>query len=175
MRRDLEEDLYSNFPILFEHRYLPPNETCMHASIEIGSGWYGILRQLCLEINGIVTHQGLNPNDYQFVQIKEKFGTLRIYMTNSGHEQMWPKLQRAMSASCDICEGCGGLSKGEDAGFNRRCDACVRERERQRRESPERLKKEWMKWQEREDRRAEENKSTASMAEKQKKTKCLLM
>ena len=49
---------------------------------EINSGWYGILELLCEEIEWI---NKFSPKEIKFLQIKEKFGTLRCYhsLTNN--------------------------------------------------------------------------------------------
>lgn len=49
-------------------------------------------------------------------QIKEKFGTLRFYLT-SGTEEMWKIVHEAENKSCKICEECGAPGKRRGGGW----------------------------------------------------------
>ena len=76
------ESFMSRFPILFQHRKLSMQETCMCWGIEAPLGWYHILEQLCT----VLEFHNLEFKDKYGIaivadQVKEKFGTLRFYYT----------------------------------------------------------------------------------------------
>lgn len=71
MTPELENKLYQRFPNLFVDRSLPMTQTCMCWGIETGDGWFKILWDLCEKLEKF---KGL-----RFVQVKEKFGGLRVY------------------------------------------------------------------------------------------------
>lgn len=96
MSPELEHKLIEKYPVLFQDVNKSPKETCMCWGIEAGSGWYDILDNLC----GYITHVRENVRYYLglkkdirdgkfnvefrcpkvvFMQIKEKYGTLRVY------------------------------------------------------------------------------------------------
>lgn len=123
MNKNLENELYKDFPELFQEHTLDMSETCMCWGIECGDGWESLIRSMCkalatkkhitvlkkekypfqykLEVwlhnkcRKIERLLGLPYNKlYQakfdryktipslgvkFTQIKEKFGTLRVY------------------------------------------------------------------------------------------------
>lgn len=76
------EDFMSRFPILFQHRKLSMQETCMCWGIECPKGWYHILEQLCTALE---FYNMEFTKNYGIAiisdQVKEKFGTLRFYFT----------------------------------------------------------------------------------------------
>lgn len=76
------EEFMSRFPILFQHRKLSMQETCMCWGIECPKGWWHILDQLCT----VLEFHNLEFKDKYGIaivadQVKEKFGTLRFYYT----------------------------------------------------------------------------------------------
>jgi len=83
-RQELQERLFKKYPKLFRQVNLPPSQTCMCWGIECGKGWFPIIEALCEWLDWNIKH-----NDYpqvEFIQIKEKFGGLRIYYTIVGKE-----------------------------------------------------------------------------------------
>lgn len=76
------EDFMSRFPILFQHRKLSMQETCMCWGIECPKGWYHILDQLCTVLE-FLNMEFTKNHGVAIVadQVKEKFGTLRFYFT----------------------------------------------------------------------------------------------
>ena len=57
-------------------------------------------------------------------QVKEKYGTLRFYMS-SGNEEIWNLIEEAEKKSAETCEGCGvpgELRQGSWSGTS--CDNC---------------------------------------------------
>jgi len=79
MTEELEKKLYDEFPKLFKQKDLSMRETCMCWGCSCDDGWYSILYDTCTIINDMIS---LNIHLYpqvEFGQVKEKFGTLRIY------------------------------------------------------------------------------------------------
>ena len=77
MRKELDEKLCKTYPDIFRERDLSPQETCMCWGFP-GDGWYKIIDELCKQLTSIQKVTGL-----QVVakQVKEKFGTLRFYVS----------------------------------------------------------------------------------------------
>ena len=72
--------------------------------IEVGDGWYDILDELCERIQ---THCDNNGYDeVRFSQIKEKYGTLRVYV-NFGSDEIYDYIDEAQERSSHVCELCG--------------------------------------------------------------------
>ena len=78
MSPDLEISLVREFPDIFRDCGKSPQETCMAWGCEHSDGWYGIIRALCRSISNHVKYSKV-PIDFKFAQVKEKFGTLRVY------------------------------------------------------------------------------------------------
>lgn len=71
-----------DYPILFKNNILPMTQTAMCWGIECPAGWKGILTDLCDKLeflnNTVGKELGL---EICAEQVKEKFGTLRFYIT----------------------------------------------------------------------------------------------
>ena len=64
----------------------------------VGKGWWQILDELFTKI----------PNKtLSVLQIKEKFGGLRVYMEGDGDPEIEPLIQKAEEESYKTCEECG--------------------------------------------------------------------
>jgi hypothetical protein len=101
MNQDLQNKLFLEFPSFFADKDKGPMETCMCWGIECGDGWFDILYEMCLEI------RDANPSeDFKFTQIKEKFGTLRIY-EQGATEEVYNIITKAEDKSASTCEDCG--------------------------------------------------------------------
>lgn len=112
---------------------------------EVGDGWYGILDTLC----GLITHHVNYHNkdvevrkqkaaagatfapelleEYKMPhieQVKEKFGTLRFYVSSGdSYVHRWIEFAEAMSAC--VCENCGKPGKQRSGGWILTlCDEC---------------------------------------------------
>lgn len=78
MSPELEIALVREFPDIFRDHGKSPEETCMAWGCEHSDGWHGIIRGLCRAISWHIKHSE-KPIDFKFTQVKEKFGTLRVY------------------------------------------------------------------------------------------------
>ncbi|KAJ6504748.1 hypothetical protein C8R47DRAFT_157385 [Mycena vitilis] len=88
MRKELQGRLQADYPILFQ-------EGC---SCDIGDGWEPVLRRLCADLH--------HNKAVHFVQIKEKFGGLRVY-TDTYPPEVNKRLDEAEDESFLTCEECG--------------------------------------------------------------------
>lgn len=130
MDSQLEAQLVSKYPELFNGRNKPVSENLMSFGCECGDGWYDILEGLC---HGIYQHvkstRYKNEHPYEFFQIKEKFAGLRVY--DNGHDDFIAGLiQMAESMSYKICETCGNkgqvcISKTGGLWYSTKCPACA--------------------------------------------------
>lgn len=76
MTQELEDALASKYPMLFRQRSLSMMETCMCWGLECGDGWYGLIEEMCRRLQYICDEFDVVV---EFQQIKEKYGTLRVY------------------------------------------------------------------------------------------------
>jgi hypothetical protein len=72
--RDWRTDLIEAHPDLFHP--LPNNPGVAQASPECGAGWQDLLDRACVRIQAAVQADG---GTFKFTQIKEKYGTARLY------------------------------------------------------------------------------------------------
>lgn len=85
-----QQEILQRFDSLFEYK-----------TLSLPDGWCNILWKLL----SVVEHNN-PPSDFKILQVKEKFGTLRIYCSNST-----PEIDKFIMAteiqSGKICEQCG--------------------------------------------------------------------
>lgn len=104
---------------------------------ECDNGWYELIRSLCKEIVDIYTETGLQP-DIHIEQIKEKFGTLRFYVsfTNKDdkyrtiHDAIYEVIDKYEDKSSAVCEHCGksGTLRTDRPWIQTLCDECAEKR-----------------------------------------------
>jgi len=154
MNSDLQQQLYDKYPLIFSQKDQPMTVTAMCWGITTGDGWYQILDNVCFLIQQRVAQPHENIERYeqwineeedqtridrlkehieeekkkiisvQFVQVKEKFGTLRIYH-NSNDPYLDGIITMAESMSAVLCEMCGNKGKLMTKGWHHTlCDRC---------------------------------------------------
>jgi hypothetical protein len=91
MTLELEKQLIEKYPKLFKNINKSPKETLICFGAECGDGWFDILDNLCGFITNLQKNRSyfIKKNDGEYVnfycpdvvfdQIKEKYGTLRVY------------------------------------------------------------------------------------------------
>ena len=93
--------------------------------IECSDGWYDLIDELSSKLEDLILE--LPPQDtFQFyaIQVKQKFGELRFYMTQTT-QQMDTIIHEYMKKSQKICEFCGKEGKLDGTSWLRVvCDAC---------------------------------------------------
>jgi hypothetical protein len=103
MNQEEQLKFQSDFPLFFVDLNGDPQKTGMsaaHGGIAIGDGWGGLLCKLCEDLAKVA------GSEFKFVQIKEKFGQLRIY-ANGGNAETNQLIDKAEEDSASICESCG--------------------------------------------------------------------
>ena len=116
------EKLVKSFPNLYPqmHQLYPESEQ-VPFHFECGDGWLALLWELSsrieAEIEAIKVAQDSNDENVPFaIQVKEKFGTLRFYMS-SETEAMSKAILEAERRSGVTCEVCGELGQRRDGGW----------------------------------------------------------
>jgi hypothetical protein len=85
--------------------YQPSGYSVVDWSDLVSDGWKPIMRDL----------QAKSEPDVVLTQVKEKFGTLRIYY-NGGSEAFAQAVNEAERASANVCEDCGQPGSTRDVG-----------------------------------------------------------
>jgi hypothetical protein len=120
MKSELQDKLYEKYPELFAQKDLSMQETLMCWGIECGDGWYDLLDRVCKQIQNEIKWN--KAQKVEFVQVKEKYGGLRIYM-NGGDDRIDGMIQMAESFSYMICDVCGERGKPNKVGWiSTRCE-----------------------------------------------------
>lgn len=124
MKIELQNKLFEKYPKLFRQRTLPMQETCMCWGIECGDGWYDIIDNACNVIQShcdwrinhvkyLLEKEGIqyDEKDFQceFLQVKEKWGSLRIY--HNSDEFVDGVIGMAERMSENTCIQCGSNHK----------------------------------------------------------------
>lgn len=105
------------FPVLFRKK----------KELEIGIGWYQLVYDLAagITLEAQKARIPTNSEEYPWVmQVKEKFGALRFYMSGA-NDEMRALINAAETQSYTICEQCG--EPGElrrESWHHVACDAC---------------------------------------------------
>lgn len=122
MKEELEQKLFNDFPHLYP-RVKTPQESCMFFGFECADGWYDLIRELSEKMTKVIKkHMENEPydkdEDFPFVatQVKEKFGTLRFYMS-SMTDEMEDLIYDAEEKSANTCEICGDSGSLNEDGY----------------------------------------------------------
>ena len=95
--------------------------------VECGKGWYPLIEPI---LQYIQSYNKDRAEEDQIViqQIKEKFGTLHIYISNYP-EELAKMVSEAQEASATTCEKCGAPGSLRNCGwYYTLCDKCFEER-----------------------------------------------
>lgn len=128
MKEELDEKLVKDFPLLFADRRASMQETCMCWGFSCGDGWYSLIREAAEKLEPIIAQIKKDyPNEEYFpraAQVKEKFGTLRFYMS-SQTDEMSSIIEKAEAKSHVTCEECGAVGELRGKGWLRTlCTDC---------------------------------------------------
>ena len=129
MDKELDKQLCLECPNLYADRNLSIMQTCMAWGFDCMDGWFPIIRDLSLKLEAIIAAMPEGERGgYKAAQVKEKFGTLRFYMT-AETDEMERLICEAESASARTCEYCGQPGKLRTKGWLfTLCDKCDEER-----------------------------------------------
>ena len=125
MNKDLENKLLEDFPWTEAKNVFTGEKLDFSISCECEDGWYSLIHNFCEEVKRLYKSKNANINELTIYQIKEKYGTLRIYLGNciKGTEQI---VQRYEMLSSKVCEVCGrkGKMRINNGWIKVLCDSC---------------------------------------------------
>lgn len=104
MNEEHDKFLCEKYPKLFANRHKSMQETAMCWGFECGDGWFNLINTLCYSIQRYIDQTG--APQVVVDQVKEKFGTLRFYVTG-GDDNTDGMITLAENISGKICEVCG--------------------------------------------------------------------
>ena len=121
MNKEKTDKLLNDFPLLYLNKSIKKSLMCF--GFECGDGWYNIIYELSKKINDIIEKMPEEDRPYVF-QVKEKFGTLRFYMSSETKE-MSELINEYEKRSSFICETCGSYGELRKYGWLRTlCNKC---------------------------------------------------
>jgi hypothetical protein len=117
VKPELDAALVRDFPHLYRDRHGDPSKTSMCWGFP-GDGWEPIIRRLSENLEPVARETGLRA-----VQVKEKFGGLRFYVSAGGVRSV---IDAATEESYRTCEHCGAAGSIREYGnwVSTFCDPC---------------------------------------------------
>ena len=114
MRKELDEALCRDFPLLYKQREAPIHQSCFAWGFQCGDGWEPLIRWLSERLEPLIA---LQPEDERASasQVKEKYGTLTFDMDGVVTEEMGDLLNTVVWESeytCEVCGFAGTLRRG---------------------------------------------------------------
>lgn len=123
MNKENTLTLIKDFPELYRGVYLSIQENLMPFGFECSNGWFNLIYELSKKLDEIIKKNNLK--DVYASQVKEKFGTLRFYLT-CGTDEIFDLVDEYERKSGDICEDCGrpGSLKSRGTWLRTQCPEC---------------------------------------------------
>lgn len=122
MTESKEQYLFNTYSKLFlePEARCDPTRNLMCFGFECGDGWYHIIEKALHQLSML-------DDETLILQVKEKYGTLRIYL--SGFSDEAEKIVNdAENLSSYTCEKCGKVGKlNTDGWYSVRCEECKEE------------------------------------------------
>ena len=116
MRKELEQKLVGRWPRWFNLEG-DVRHTLMSFGFCHGDGWFDILWRLCGDLEPLVAEfEQATGRKFEILQVKEKFGGLRIYM-NRANDAIRRRIEAAKLESFRTCEVCGQSGKRREGGW----------------------------------------------------------
>lgn len=118
MDEKLDKKLVKSFPNLYMDRHGNMSSTCMCWGFSCSDGWFKLIWQLSEKLEPLCKAENDSYTEEQkklgyrccASQVKEKFGTLRFYMTCET-DKMDKLIEEAEQLSSITCEECGKKGK----------------------------------------------------------------
>ena len=140
MTPEKQQILFDKYSLLFEYARSKESKHSIAWGITCNDGWFDLIDTLCSTIDRLTLDRiqrraqaGLpeEANDIRVVQIKEKFGSLRFYVSGvpaSGAEPnaFYAAIGAIEALSSRICESCGAPAtlEGERGWWTTECGPC---------------------------------------------------
>lgn len=121
MKDELCKKLNEDFPHVF-YREPNGNDPFSMFYFEVGDGWYKIIADGASKLEPLFVEQikkdpeGFSFGYYRTSQLKEKFGTMRWYLSG-GTDKMYDICDSVERKSAKICEQCGKPGKLRGGGW----------------------------------------------------------
>lgn len=110
MKREFDDKLCADFPLLYADRRASPSSTNMVWGFP-GDGWEPLIRRLSEKLEAEIKAEPEGKRrQYKAFQVKEKFGSLVFYLT-SYTPRMTELIAQAQTESETVCEECGAPGK----------------------------------------------------------------
>lgn len=112
MHSRLEQKLAEEFPFMKRNPAALKEQPAMDLygafGCECGDGWYELIKEMCAEIAAVYANLGVEIG-FVPVQVKEKFGALRVYgaSTPEMQDELEAILDKYEEKSKTVCELCG--------------------------------------------------------------------
>ena len=114
-KRKKERELFAECPLIFSDQ--KTTKYGIQFGFECAMGWFDHIRAACLKIEDIVSKMPEEERGaYRVLQIKEKFGGLRLYMSAMTPE-IGAIIAEAEAACSTTCEICGGYGRSGTTGY----------------------------------------------------------
>lgn len=139
MDREIELKLKEKYPLVFHDMHNKHVRSCMMFGCECQIGWLGIIEEAAAKLEPLIAQWIKdNPDEIEVwghpraSQIKEKFASMRFYMT-SATDEMYAIVSEAERKSQTTCEECGqpGELRGNSWVYTA-CDKCEEQHELKR-------------------------------------------
>ena len=119
--------LIGRYPVLYQGHTWPITQSLMAFGFECGDGWFRLIDQLSSDITAI---DNLDGTTTIAVQVKEKYGGLRFYVSG-GTEAVFEAIDKAEDLSLKTCEVCGEPGTIRDGSWvYTMCDKCWEKKEK---------------------------------------------
>lgn len=128
MSPEKDKALCKDFPHLFGDRSAPLNQSLLGFGFECNDGWEPLIRRLANKLEPLIVkwiNERIEKKELDVLdqfgfpkasQVKEKYGTLRFYMSTSTDE-MEDAIREAEEESAKTCEMCGNKGKLRGTGW----------------------------------------------------------
>lgn len=152
MKEELDKQLCDKYPKIFRDRHGDMKETAMCWGFCCGQGWFDIIDDLCKKLQHLSDISGVQ---IIAVQVKEKFGTLRFYITTDSSsikegvdasiirdlaEDAVSSATNQTQSTCEVCGEYGKLISTETKWLKTLCDKCNKERKKEHRAFQKKVK-----------------------------------
>ncbi len=127
MTPEKDDEICKKYPKIFKYRNSSDQRYPILWGISCGDGWANIIDNACKLIQhrcDIVSDKEKKEFQVSAVQIKQKFGTLRFYVTG-GDEFTQGIISMAEAMSSTTCEDCGNYAvTSTDGWWMTQCEKC---------------------------------------------------
>ncbi len=120
MKEELEQQLIDKFPKLLSGRTIGAHQNLMCFGCQCCDGWFNMLVNMCEELS--------KHEDVVLMQVKEKYGSLRIHLAEGHTDEVNEIIRRYEKASTYTCEVCGSTLgtkiQGDNGWYQALCITC---------------------------------------------------